>query len=361
MGVQTIKTVITPPASYALATLAQVKAQLGVPSGTNYVTSADVPSGQVLPFLGTAGIALKSSTDGSPTNVAGPNIQTGTVVAAVTPTTVTLSLPVTGDVPAGSVITFGNDQLLDIFLTDQISKASWAIQKHCDRVFGVQTLQDQVFPQRDDYPGQVPGSIWMIQLSEWPVLVATLPTNAAAASGDVLNFASTAGLVAGMAAVQANIPDGTLITAVGQTSVTLSQPIAAAVASGSLVYFAPGVTVQTAPGSVQTLTPNKDYLVKPQSGQLMRLNPFTGTAMDWDAWPTTVTYTAGYATLPGDLTDACIRMVTKMFWNRGRDPSIMEQAQPAGTTRYWVDDNKGGNLPPDIEDLLESYRVPVVG
>jgi hypothetical protein len=56
--------------------------------------------------------------------------------------------------------------------------------------------------------------------------------------------------------------------------------------------------VQTlAAGSTQTLVQNTDFRADPATGRLLRLNPFTGVATTWEAYPLTVLYTAGFGAL----------------------------------------------------------------
>lgn len=56
--------------------------------------------------------------------------------------------------------------------------------------------------------------------------------------------------------------------------------------------------VQTiALNTTQALTEGKDFKVDPATGQLLRLNPFTGVGTIWEAMPVTVQYTAGYGDL----------------------------------------------------------------
>jgi hypothetical protein len=65
-----------------------------------YMTTIDAPSGNVLTFVTTAGVVAGMS-------ISGNNIPSGTVVVGpLTATTVTLSNPVSADVPAGTTITF---------------------------------------------------------------------------------------------------------------------------------------------------------------------------------------------------------------------------------------------------------------
>ena len=294
MSLQVVCVVTTPADSYDLVTLAQVKAQFNLPNGMPYATSEDTASGQILPFLATGGIQGTSPTDGSPMSVAGTNIAPGTVVSAVTSTTVTLSQPVQGDVPAGTVITFGNDSLLDAFLSGVISQVSAAIQNYCARKFAVETLTETIYPQLDAFPSQVPGGLQPLQLSRWPIV----------------------------AVISVNVFD------------VLDTP--------------------------RLLVSDTDFTVKTEPGQLLKLNPWNGYLSRWDPVPTEVVYQAGYSSLPDDLVDACMRLISKSYWNRNRDPSIMETSgSAAGSTRYWIDSGKDGNFTPDIREILDAYRVPV--
>lgn len=69
-------------------------------SMTTLPTSGDTPTGSVLPFTSTSGVANGDV-------VTGTDIQTGTtVVSFVANTSVTLSLPISGDVPTATNITF---------------------------------------------------------------------------------------------------------------------------------------------------------------------------------------------------------------------------------------------------------------
>lgn len=56
--------------------------------------------------------------------------------------------------------------------------------------------------------------------------------------------------------------------------------------------------VQTiALNTTQALTEGVDFRTDPATGQLLRLNPFTGVGSRWEALPVTVTYSAGYGAL----------------------------------------------------------------
>jgi len=99
-----------------------------------------------------------------------------------------------------------------------------------------------------------------------------------------------------------------------------------------------------------------------ERGWLTRLDPYTGYPTNWNPVLTTAVYSAGYKTIPADLVDATLRLVTARYAARGRDPLIMSQDQPGlGTQRYWVGGMPGvkGAFPQEIAALLDLYRVPV--
>jgi hypothetical protein len=204
------------------------------------------------------------------------------------------------------------DTSRDAWLTTKLTNVSDILHQYCNRVFPVQTYQDVVYLQHDHYPWQVPGGVEPLQLSHWPVQSVT--------SVEVLELA---------------------INSFGQGA---SCP----------------------PGSPPPPFPNGfehgvHFRLDPRPGQLIRLSHFTGLQIPWESKPTTVVYVAGYTTIPGAVVEAALKMLTKMFFSRGRDPLLMQQSQPSGEQRYWVDTGKGGggNVPPDIQGDLAQFRVPV--
>jgi hypothetical protein len=257
-----------------------------------------------------------------------------------------------------------NDPSNDPFLSRAITQASVAIANYCNRVFAIEALQDQLFIQQDPYPYQVPGGVYPLQLSRWPM------TNTAAGSftgnthgtTTIDGIASTTGLTAGLLVFGAGIPAATKIQSVASNSVVLT---AAATASANGVAFTTGVQiVQTlSVGDMQTLVCGTDFTIDAVRGWLIRLNAWTGISVPWEAEPVTVQYQAGYATAPPDLVNACLRLVTSRFRARGRDPMLIEETQgQIGTQRYWVGNTPGqqGAFAPEIEALISQYRVPVI-
>ena len=110
-------------------------------------------------------------------------------------------------------------------------------------------------------------------------------------------------------------------------------------------------------------------------GQLVRLDSF-GEQMTWPATLYVVTYQTGYILpnqdvnafpgadmLPDDIEDAVGRMVYARWAERKRDPFVKaETVDGVGRTEFIVTNAAdGGNMSPDVSDILSNYRVPVVG
>ena len=69
-----------------------------------------------------------------------------------------------------------------------------------------------------------------------------------------------------------------------------------------------------------------------------------------------------FASVPADLIQAALRLVTARFKSQGRDPMLRTEGEPGiGQTQYWVGPVSGqdGAVSPDIEGILDKYRVPV--
>lgn len=118
------------------------------------------------------------------------------------------------------------------------------------------------------------------------------------------------------------------------------------------------VTSVTEDGSA--LAEDSDFIGVERPGQLIRLDG--DRAKSWSNTEIEVTYSAGYATIPSDLEDAVIRMVTKRYSAKGRDPNLKQQNIPGVLEQSWwiATGSQAGNMTPDIVDILEAYRVPVV-
>lgn len=252
----------------------------------------------------------------------------------------------------------------DAFLSRAITQASAAISRYCNRVFAVETVQDQIFIQQDPYPWQVPGGVYPLQLSRWPLNNSSVVSFTGNTHSSILvdGIASTVGLNPGALVFGSGIPVGTTMVNVYPTSIMLSQ---AATATATAISLTSGLqVVQTlAIGTTQTLIYGTDYTIDPARGWLIRLNPYIGISSKWEAEPTTVQYQGGYASVPSDLQEACLRLVTARYRAKARDPALLERTQPGmvGSERFWFGSAPGqvGAFAPEIAALLDQYRVPV--
>lgn len=108
------------------------------------------------------------------------------------------------------------------------------------------------------------------------------------------------------------------------------------------------------------LVADTDYRVDLAKGQLTRLNS-AGFPRRWHPFTVAVQYDSGFATIPADVADAVVRMVKQRWFARGVDTSIKHETIP-GVREYdrWVSTgDEAGNMPPDVVDILDNYRVPV--
>jgi hypothetical protein len=261
-----------------------------------------------------------------------------------------------------------NDTSNDSFLQRGITQSSAAIAHYCNRVFPVEAVQDEIFIQQDPYPWQVPGGVYPLQLSRWPLFDQTPTSFTGNTHGSVLvdTIPSTAGITVGslVFAADGSIPAGTTIDEiVGPNSINLSH---AATSSETGLSMNTGLQIiQTlAVGVTQTLVYGQDFTIDARRGWLIRLNRFTGVSERWESEPVTVQYQGGYETIPSDLVEATLRLVTARFRARGRDPVLLQRDQQGslGSERFWVGTQRGqvGMLPPDVVGLVDRYRTPVI-
>ena len=69
-----------------------------------------------------------------------------------------------------------------------------------------------------------------------------------------------------------------------------------------------------------------------------------------------VQYTAGFATVPEDVQEACAELVATYFAQRGRDMTLQAEAVPGGHS-YSVPGVTIDNIPERIAALLRPYRI----
>lgn len=126
----------------------------------------------------------------------------------------------------------------------------------------------------------------------------------------------------------------------------------------------PLVSVDSVVEDGNTLTVDTDYTINDDLGQLVRLSEETTYPRQWPARAIVVEYSAGFAAIPFDVVDGVIRMVKARYFAQTRDPSIrQENIEGVYSATYWFGAGPGsasGALSPDIEGLLDSYRIPTV-
>ena len=123
----------------------------------------------------------------------------------------------------------------------------------------------------------------------------------------------------------------------------------------------PVVSVATITENSVDLTDGTDFRVNPKNGSLLRLNGVK-YPVRWRSWPIAITYDAGYAPIPSDVEDAAIRLVKARYVAKSRDPFLKQENIPGvREVTYWIaTGDDAANLPPDIADILDNYRVPVM-
>lgn len=124
----------------------------------------------------------------------------------------------------------------------------------------------------------------------------------------------------------------------------------------------PAIAVSSVVEDGTTLVALTDYRVDLAAAQLIRLDtePYPRS---WPSEPVAATYTTGYSAIPDDVIDAVIRMVKSRWFARSRDPMLRsESIAGVRDVQYWIATGEdGGAMSPDVIDLLNNYRVPVIG
>jgi hypothetical protein len=120
-------------------------------------------------------------------------------------------------------------------------------------------------------------------------------------------------------------------------------------------------SVTTVIENAVTLVDGADFRTDPAKGQIHRLDG-NGYPCRWRALAISVQFVGGFATVPADVQDVTIRMVRNRWNAKDRDPSLVSEDIPGvRNARWWVaTGNDAGNMPPDISDVLNNYRVPVI-
>lgn len=109
------------------------------------------------------------------------------------------------------------------------------------------------------------------------------------------------------------------------------------------------------------LVDGTDFRVVYETGQIERLDSNLWPKK-WPTLPIVVTYSAGYSTMEPSIVDAAMRMIAARRAARGRDPFLKQESIPGvREAQWWVaTGTDAGNMTPDIVDILDNYRVPVI-
>jgi hypothetical protein len=123
----------------------------------------------------------------------------------------------------------------------------------------------------------------------------------------------------------------------------------------------PLVSVTSVTENGVALVQDTDFAVAAAAGQLIRLD-VNGYPRKWPIYPLVVVYRAGFDPIPVDVEDAVCRMVTRRYASKGRDPNLKQQNIPGVLEQSWwiATGSDSGNMSPDISDILDNYRVPVL-
>ena len=291
-----------------------------------------------------------------------------------------------------------------------ITQASNSAARFCNRVFPIETFQEQLYPPRDFYPPVAIGGTEPLQLRRYPIagvpcVAGTQPPLApalSAVSGGVLaasrvyvviTYVTAQGETAISGETNLALAADQLLTvasplmdtqnlAVGwnvyvgtksgqeilQNSSPLSigtswtEPVSGLISSGTAIPSFVSVVENLIP-----LAEGIDFLVDYENGEMTRLD-VNAWPKRWPAWPIQVQYQAGYSLTDPDLSDAqdaVTRMVKGRYFSQTRDPALrQENFEGVYSATYWFASGPGaseGDLPPDIQSKLQRYRMPVVG
>ncbi|OAI46878.1 hypothetical protein AYO44_10505 [Planctomycetaceae bacterium SCGC AG-212-F19] len=268
----------------------------------------------------------------------------------------------------------------DATINTLIAAASQAIQRHCRRDFAV-TAYDELYNGTGErrlllrqYPLLAVQSVRYRPVTVLKIINSNIALNQQArvsvtgtglslvrtasgvAASDTVTFAGNVTLTALAGAINA-LGNGWAAQVVGDygpwPAADLRAPQGALTACGQFAELKMH-TVELA-----------GYQLDERRGWLLRAIPYTDPELlhpEDLVWPVGVNnfrvqYTAGYATVPEDVQEACAELVATWFAQRGRDLSLHSE-DTAGTYRYTAEANQ--QLPRRVRALLRPYRYHTV-
>jgi len=91
-----------------------------------------------------------------------------------------------------------------------------------------------------------------------------------------------------------------------------------------------------------------DFEVDAERGYLLRRDGiFVGGVHAWR-----IVYSAGFATVPEPVQEACAQWVAVLYWQAKRDPNVTQESIPGVLSRSWH-----GDMPAMTRTLLRPYRL----
>ncbi|HEY2178103.1 MAG TPA: hypothetical protein VGH15_05925 [Caulobacteraceae bacterium] len=257
----------------------------------------------------------------------------------------------------------------DTWLGRAIGQVSRLVMSATNRVFAPELVQDLFDLPRGRY--QVPSNSQRLQLARWPIIVVASVVQTSAegvtstlvegtdfrvdyAVGQLLRLDATTDIptpweplpltVAYVAGYGAAVTETHVVPAT-PFQVTVSQ--ASTFSCDQSVSYNTGVALARVTGT-------------PGAGQYsVAAGVYTFSLADVGQ---DLTFAYATAAIPLDLVDVALRLVAGRFRARGRDPALIQRDTPSvGTERFWFGGAPGqkGAFTPDIQAVLDTYRVPV--
>lgn len=273
---------------------------------------------------------------------------------ATTPIIEVLTAPVTRLLTLTSVVRedygIGSDAT-DSYLSRLIKRNSASVENFCNRVFARQRIQESILILADAYPYQLPGGVSPLQLSYWPLIeVESVYEFGKELSSEKYRALSSRGQ----------------LVRLDYTGNPMAWPTTEIV-----VIYSAGYELPLPDWEADTAYSIGDVVVNDAciysatvAGTSASSGGPTGTDSSITDGTVTWSYVRAYErTLPYDIEDAVGRLVFSRYLARRRDPFIKsETTEGVGSVSYIVGDptGEGANFPPDVMDLLNNYRVPVV-
>lgn len=272
-----------------------------------------------------------------------------------------------------------NDTSKDAFLKRAISQTSLGIANYCHRRFWPELVTETQQIEQDPYPYQTPAGVRPLQLLRFPLIsvisvvqVYPIKTSNPLSEGKDYFVDKQHGWLqrlnpfTGVACAWESVP--TIIQYIGgygalpteNYTVTATAPAEQyTVTKASTFSFDNGVSYVSSGAALTKIasgTPAVGQYTVTSGGVYQFAAADVGNA---------VAISYAYSSIPDDLVDACLRMVTQRFYQKDRDPMLMSLEQPnLGSKRWWVSTGSStgkvnnGAIPPEVQGLLEPYRQP---